>query len=35
VVYYELEIPQGSTARLTLPSGKQYTLTGGNHLFAE
>ena len=34
-VCYELEIPQGSTAHLTLPSGKQYTLTGGNYLFAE
>ena len=35
VVHYELEIPQGSTAYLTLPSGKQYTLTGGSYCFAE
>ena len=34
-VYYELEIPEGVTARLTLPSGRKETLTGGKYLFAE
>ena len=34
-VYYELEIPEGATAELTLPSGKTYTLTGGIYHFAE
>ena len=35
VVYYEVEIPAGVTADLTLPSGKTYTLTAGIHHFAE
>ena len=35
VVYYELEIPAGVTARVTLPSGKEYTLAGGSYRFAE
>ena len=34
-VYYELEIPEGVTARLTLPSGYRETLSGGSYLFAE
>ena len=34
-VYYEVEIPEGATAELTLPSGKTYTLTGGIYHFAE
>ena len=34
-VYYEVEIPEGVTASLTLPSGKAYTLTGGSYSFAE
>jgi alpha-L-rhamnosidase len=35
VVYYEIEIPAGVTATLTLPSGKTYNLTAGNYHFAE
>lgn len=35
VVYYELEIPEGVTAHLTLPSGYTATLTGGEYRFAE
>lgn len=35
VVYYEFEIPTGVTARLTLPSGRTETLTGGKYLFVE
>ena len=34
-VYYEIEIPNGVTARLTLPSGATKALTGGSYLFAE
>ena len=34
-VYYEFEIPQGVTARMTLPKGKTATLTGGRYLFTE
>ncbi len=34
-VYYEVEIPEGSEAELTLPSGKKYELLGGIHHFAE
>ena len=34
-VYYELEIPEGVTAHLTLPSGYTATLTGGIYHFAE
>lgn len=34
-VYYEFDIPAGVTAKLTLPSGKQHTLTGGSYFFAE
>ena len=34
-VYYEIELPAGVTAELTLPSGYTETLTGGSHLFAE
>ncbi len=34
-VYYEVEIPDAVTARLTLPSGFTATLTGGIHHFAE
>ena len=34
-VYYEFEIPRGVTARLTLPSGRKETLTGGVYCFAE
>ena len=35
VVYYEFDIPQGVTARLTLPSGYTQTLNGGTYHFAE
>ncbi len=35
VVYYEIEIPQGVTANLTLPSGKTSVLQGGRYFFAE
>ena len=35
VVYYELEIPEGATASLTLPSGKTYDLEGGIYHFSE
>ena len=35
VVYYEIEIPSGVTAHLTLPSGYAETLTGGIYHFAE
>ena len=35
VVYYEVEIPEGVTANLTLPSGKTYELTSGSYRFAE
>ena len=35
VVYYEVEIPNGVTAHLTLPSGYTETLTGGIYHFAE
>ena len=34
-VYYELEIPTGVTAHLTLPSGYTETLSGGKYHFAE
>ena len=34
-VYYEFDIPAGVTAHVTLPSGKTYTLAGGNYRFAE
>ncbi|MBE6602489.1 MAG: alfa-L-rhamnosidase [Ruminococcaceae bacterium] len=34
-VYYELEIPEGVTAHLTLPSGYTATLCGGSYRFAE
>lgn len=34
-VYYEMEIPAGVTARITLPSGYTETLTGGIYHFAE
>ncbi len=34
-VFYEVEIPQGVTAHLTLPSGKTHTLPGGTYHFAE
>ncbi len=34
-VYYEVEIPDGITAHLTLPSGRKETLTGGSWCFAE
>ena len=34
-VYYEVEIPHGVTAQMTLPSGYTETLTGGNYYFAE
>ena len=34
-VYYEFEIPEGSIANLTLPSGFTATLEGGIHHFAE
>ncbi len=34
-VYYELEIPEGVTAYLTLPSGYTETLSGGSYHFAE
>ena len=35
VVYYEVEIPAGVTAYLTLPSGFTATLSGGSYHFAE
>ena len=34
-VYYEFDIPAGVTANVQLPSGKQYTLSGGSYRFAE
>lgn len=34
-VYYEIEIPDGVTAHLTLPSGYTESLTGGCYHFAE
>ena len=34
-VYYEIEIPDGVTANLTLPSGHSETLAGGRYCFAE
>ena len=34
-VYNEFEIPQEVTERLTLPSGRKETLTGGVYCFAE
>jgi len=34
-VYYEFDIPAGVTAHISLPSGKEYTLSGGNYYFAE
>ena len=34
-VYYEFDIPAGVTAKISLPSGKAYTLTGGSYRFAE
>ena len=34
-VYYEFDVPNGVTAHITLPSGKQYTLEGGSYRFAE
>ena len=34
-VYFEFDIPAGVTAHVTLPSGKQHTLTGGSYRFAE
>jgi alpha-L-rhamnosidase len=34
-VYYEFDIPAGVTATVQLPSGKQYTLSGGSYRFAE
>lgn len=34
-VYYELDIPNGMTAHLTLPSGRTETLPAGSYLFAE
>lgn len=35
VVYYEIDIPTGMTAHLTLPSGYSETLMGGAYHFAE
>ena len=35
VVYYEVEIPEGSTAQFTLPSGKKYDLASGIYHFCE
>ena len=35
VVFYEIEVPNGVTANLTLPSGFKRTLTGGSYHFAE
>lgn len=35
IVYYEIDIPEGSTATFTLPSGSVKNLTPGKHLFAE
>ena len=34
-VYYEIEIPSGVTAHLSLPSGKSATLSSGIYHFAE
>ena len=34
-VFYEFDIPKGSVAELTLPSGYRETLTGGSYRFAE
>ncbi|MBE6537099.1 MAG: alfa-L-rhamnosidase [Ruminococcaceae bacterium] len=33
-VFYEVDIPAGVTAKLTLPSGETKTLTGGSYQFA-
>ena len=35
VVYYELNVPQGVTAHITLPGGTLATLSGGKYLLAE
>lgn len=32
-VYYEFDIPNGSLARVSLPTGEELTLTGGKHSF--
>lgn len=32
--YYECEVPQDTTAHLTLPDGSRYTLTVGNYTFS-
>ena len=34
-VYYEIYLPEGVTANLTLPSGYKQTLDGGNYFFTE
>jgi len=34
-VHYELDIPHSTSARLTLPSGKEYTLGGGSYIFVD
>ncbi len=34
-VYYELEVPSGVTAEVSLPGGKQMTLPAGSYRFAE
>ena len=34
-VHYEVDIPDGVTATLKLPSGTEHVLTGGSYLFAE
>ena len=34
-VYYEIYVPFGVTAYLTLPSGYKQTLESGNHFFRE
>ena len=34
-VYYEIDIPEGVTAKVTLPSGYCETLKAGNYLFSK
>ena len=35
LIHYEFEIPDGTTAYLTLPSGRTEVLTHGTHSFTE
>lgn len=35
LVFYEVEVPMGAVAELSLPSGRKETLTGGSYRFGE